>query len=264
MLYLFACLALVVNAAGPGTYAHYTLPNQPSGAKSMEMDHTWLILPTSSEVHGNAVFASTQQWFLAGPGGYMGTQAYRGGDGKMVYKAIFSCWDASDSVLTMGIGLNCSRFGGEGTGSHCIIDFDLEENVAFSVKVEYVGFNASGAFWEGSVFNSKTQQTSIIGQLFHPNYKGMIGYGQMQVAAASFQEYFMADGCPNQALSGISLHGPLLTTKDGSKIEASQATGDYAAGCDFSEVNAMTGKGSVYLLAGGTTKRVTPAGSPLW
>ena len=98
----------------------------------MTVYHHWAILPNQSETHGNAVFSSTQFWFEAGPGGYMGTQAWRQNDGTMTYRALFSCWDADPQHMTgwvQGAPGYCERFGGEGTGSHCIIPVTLEQGV---------------------------------------------------------------------------------------------------------------------------------------
>ena len=82
----------------PGTYAHFTWPSGHRDVTSMRVRHVWTKLPTASETRGNAVFAATQHWFGAGPGGYMGTQAWRevlpNGTARMTYRAIFSCWGA--------------------------------------------------------------------------------------------------------------------------------------------------------------------------
>ena len=104
-------------ASGPGTYAHYVLPTTPGGATDIEHAVVWVHEPGADETHGNAVFASTQMWHAAGPGGYLGTQRWLDtATGKMVSKAIFSMWDASADVMTSWVGPNCERFGGEGTG----------------------------------------------------------------------------------------------------------------------------------------------------
>ena len=104
MLRSLLCVALVQSGAvaaagGPGTYAHYAGWNTTTPSNDMQVDHFWTILPNSTETDGNAVFASTQFWSEAGPGGYMGTQVWLDkASGTMVHKAIFSMWDASPSV----------------------------------------------------------------------------------------------------------------------------------------------------------------------
>ena len=56
---------------GPGTYAHYQFSAADKAAPSadMEMDHTWVAMPNTTESTGNAVFASTQYWVETGVGG---------------------------------------------------------------------------------------------------------------------------------------------------------------------------------------------------
>ena len=264
-----AALALpLASGGGPGTYAHYVLPSVPGGATDIEHAVVWTTEPGPSETHGNAVFAATQMWHTTGPGGYMGTQRFLDtSSGKMMSKAIFSMWDASASVMTGWRGPNCERFGGEGTGAHCIIDYPLVTNDTYIVKVAEHGFNASGRFWQGTVTDMRSNEVKVIGELFHPNFNGSVsGYGPLQVAAASFIEFFLADGCDNQALVGIGMLGPLFNN---ATVRPTQASPDYAAGCNYDEVNACIpglecGQPKVFHLVGGATKRKTPAGTPLW
>ena len=191
-------------ASGPGTYAHYVLPATPGGATDIEHAVVWVHEPGADETHGNAVFASTQMWHAAGPGGYLGTQRWLDtATGKMVSKAIFSMWDASADVMTSWVGPNCERFGGEGTGAHCTIDYDLVANDTYIVKYAAAGSNSSGAMWRGTIYDMRSSKTTTIGTLFLPNYKGAVGYGALEVAAASFIEYFLADGCDGEAASGV-------------------------------------------------------------
>jgi hypothetical protein len=254
-------------SCGPGSYAHYQLPNTQSGGTDIEHAVIWVIEPSPSELHGNAIFAATQMWQLAGPGGYMGTQRWRDSTtGKMVSKAIFSMWDASDSIQTGWRGPNCERFGGEGTGSHCMIDYPLLTNDTYIVKVSENGYNTSGRFWLGTITDMRSNEVKQIGELFHPNFNGAIGYGLLQIAAASFIEYFESDGCENQAQVGVGMLGPLFNNMT---IRPIQASGDYASGCNYSETNGCIpglecGEPKVYHLLGGQTRRTTPAGTPLW
>lgn len=262
-----ACVAVAAAASGPGTYAHYVLPSTPAGATDMAHGVRWVVEPSATERHGNAVFASTQMWMAAGPGGYMGTQRWLDtSSGRMVSKALFSMWDASDTIMTGWRGPNCERFGGEGTGAHCLIDFDTRPNISYTVRLAADGANSSGAFWTGSVTDTSSGATTVIGTLFHPNFNGHVGYGSIQVQAASFVEYFLADGCDNQAVSGIGLIGPSFNNNS---IVASQASPDYAGDCLFDDVTGCIpglgcGAPYVYLTAGGQTQRTTPKDTPLW
>ena len=272
MLRSLLCVALVQSGAvaaagGPGTYAHYAGWNTTTPSNDMQVDHVWTILPNSTETDGNAVFASTQFWSEAGPGGYMGTQVWRDkASGTMVHKAIFSMWDASPSVHTAGVGATCGRFGGEGVGSHCLVDVGLARGKRYTVAVRLAATNASGALWRGTFTDAASGNTTTIGHLFYPNYQGHQGYGGLTINAASFQEYFLSTGCAGQAVSAIGLIGPYFHNRS---VTPSQASPDYAGTCLFDDVEGAVpgyGEGRPYVLlsAGGTTRRKTAKNAPLW
>lgn len=274
-------------AGGPGNYAHYQWPTLPAGtyATAVEMDHVWVVLPTAKDTNGNAVFASTQQWY--GPssvGAYMGTQAWLQENGTMAYRALFSVWDASPMVQTSwlpGPGY-CERFGGEGTGAHCIIAVQLVQGLTYRVRVEYIGRaqNASGAWgaaWRGTFTDVAANASVAIGTLFHPDMApGVNGYGNLTIVAADFQEYFLSSACTAQAVAGIGLTGPRFTLTTGAVVTPVHASADYVADCAFSDVTGcipssdnsgaapMCGPPHVYMLGGGATNRTNMPGAQLW
>ena len=90
-----------------------------------------------------------------------------------------------------------------------------------------------------------------------------------RTAPLPLQEYFLASGCDEQAVSSIGLTGPLFTLDDGTALLPEHASTDYAAGCAFSDVTSCIpgvgcGKPHVLLTAGGATTRTVPAGAQLW
>lgn len=96
--------------------------------------------------------------------------------------------------------------------------------------------------------------------------EGKILFFFVQIAAASFQEYFLSSDCPGQAVSGAGQIGPFFNNRT---ITPTNATGDYVADCEYSDVTSCIpklgcGKPNLYMLAGGSTKRTTPAGTQLW
>ena len=275
------------SASAPGTYAHYALPTS-STASAMTMTHRWLVMPQASSTVGNAVFASTQFWHVTGAGGYIGTQSWRLSKTSETHRAIFSCWDEPPRVTGWKddaiSNANCARFGGEGVGSHCLIDVSLRENTTYTLTYRAAGGNASGAFWEG-IFTSPGSTGVTIGTLFMPSLQVLVpGYGPLQVNAASFQEYFLGGGCDGTTTtSGIALGGPTFTAVEPAGAAAStaaaamkkkvivpsQAMASYAKGCEEDDVTCSPqGEACsvphVYLLAGGTTKRTTTEGQALW
>lgn len=287
----FTLRAPQVGASGPGTYAHYPAYSVPTPANAtlLEVEHTWRTLPAASETEGNAVFVSTQMWHTGGAGGYMGTQVWRDDSGAgagaaavETHRAIFSMWDGVDPatgrpVTTGWKGPNCERFGGEGVGSHCLIEYAIKQGATYTLRYESDGGNSSGAFWTGSIVEGAKR--TVIGTLFYPNLgiagvgaAGGSGYGPVAVNAASFQEYFLATGCDGQALSGATLGGPYFgdvaagvagKAANPRRIVATRATPDFAGDCLFSDVR---GEGApvVLLLAGGKTARTTNKTTELW
>ena len=206
----------------------------------------------------------------------------------MTYRALFSCWDASATVQTGWVPNTpgyCERFGGEGTGAHCIVPITLRPGVRYAVRVAFAGAvevrprlspggvllqaathacfrgalqvaGVAGAAWAGTITDLSTQAVTPIGTLFHPSVPGHLGYGNLTIAAADFQEYFLSTGCPaqargdalrcplsvresatstplppSQAVSGVGLLGPWLTLAANSStiVEPTQVRECYGA-----------------------------------
>ena len=107
-------------------------------------------------------------------GGYFGIQEVR--DGKKV--AIFSVWDPTKGddpkavrveerveLLHEGAGVRIKRFGGEGTGGQCMVDFPwtVGETVRFLVRAEaHVAPGASG---------EQEKKSAYSGWIFEPREK---------------------------------------------------------------------------------------------
>jgi hypothetical protein len=110
-------------------------------------------------------------------GGYFGVQELR--DGKKV--AIFSVWDPTKGddpkavkpeerveLLHEGEGVRIKRFGGEGTGGQCMVDFPwvVGETVRFLVRAEV--HDAGGG--RGAVGEAEAK-TAYAGWIFDPQHK---------------------------------------------------------------------------------------------
>jgi hypothetical protein len=83
----------------------------------------------------------------------------------------------------------CKRFGGEGTGAHCIIPVTLVQGREYDVVVEFVGRTSNngvmGSAWRGTITDVAANVTTVIGTLFHPDYNGAQGYGLMTIDGTS-------------------------------------------------------------------------------
>ena len=117
----------------------------------------------------------------------MGTQVWSNGDGTMTNAVLFSIWDASNTVATSGIG-GCSRFGGEGAGSHCLIYYTLTEGSVYNLTVYQSSTDSGGSYWTGTITDVATRITTTLGTLYLPNYNGYSGYGGLQIQSAGFSE----------------------------------------------------------------------------
>jgi hypothetical protein len=95
---------------------------------------------------------------------------------------IFSCWDA-DVAHKVGWTTpeTCSRFGGEGTGSHCLLEVPATEGVRYKFRVASSGKNATGAMWTGILTETKSGKKLTVGTLFHPHLPGRVGFGDFKV-----------------------------------------------------------------------------------
>jgi transcriptional regulator GlxA family with amidase domain len=275
-------------AAGPTAYVHYTSPT--SVSDDVLVDHVWETIPKASEKAGNAVFASMQVWFENGVGGYFGTQVWREGAvdglGRRVtadeaHRVIFSVWDAPRGKRVGFAGEHCGRFGGEGTGSHCVAPYNFTPGAAYSLRVRRDSHNGTGDWWVASVQDIRSQgpphdfgslylpDTSTTSQAHLPGT--LSGFGGLQTKAAAFLEYFEATGCTGQPLSSVGLIGPWW---QGGELQPSQAYPGYAPPspgvCNLSDVSdCIYGAGcgplrALFTAGGNTTRSHANTSKPLW
>ena len=103
-----------------------------------------------------AVHACTPKHGLSCFAGYMGTQAFRDPSGALTFKALFSIWDVVPTATSVRDGQAgwvpgapgfCERFGGEGTGAHCIVSVTLQQGVVYAVRVANAGVTQVRARW---------------------------------------------------------------------------------------------------------------------
>jgi len=212
--------AVANNEGAPGTYVKYDWTPDAKLSSDMEVDHVWTTIPSGSNAHGNGVFASSQYWYHDSTGkqiagGYMGSQVMRGSNGTERRVFIFSCWDHNSKVgpnQTVGwtTPATCSRFGGEGVGSHCILDYPTIAGRLYNFRVAFSGSNKTGAMWTGTVTDSVTNASSIVGTLFYPHVAKNIGFGNLGVYTNEFLEYFAGGDCDSDVRVGVGTFGPFF------------------------------------------------------
>jgi len=176
-LLVFLATFLVVVRGG---HCNYAFPQGTSTFTDFSAHQVWTRGPVDN------VFGSMQYWFEDGQGGYMGGQFHSDG----TQSVLFSVWDSDSmpySAMPMG---DCTRFGGEVAGAHCLIKYNLHVTTEYIYTVSSDGTNATGAFWSGKVTNKQTGEVTKMGTIFLYNVRGLVGFGHLKPAAASFIEYY--------------------------------------------------------------------------
>lgn len=258
-------------SSAPVVYANYAWSASAS-SDDMEVEHIWTTIPSDRETDGNGIFLSSQYWYEANDrgynaAGYMGSQVARTGSGVEKRQFIFSCWDADSSHQVSWTSSNCMRFGGEGVGSHCILQLPIKEGVKYRFRVAMSGSDATGAHWTGTVWDTTTGQSWNVGTLVYPHLPGMVGFGKFKVHSDDFLEYFAGGDCEGAATSGVGVLGPYF---HGRTVAPSQAWPSYGSStcgrssvdrcipgesCDFPRVHLAGGRGVI---------RDTTDGQHLW
>lgn len=233
----------------PVAYTDYLFA-EPGPFFNQDMYFTWEDAPPNGYIY------PAFQFSFQVSGGYMGVQLV--GTSK---KAIFSIWDTSDgSGTAQPVSDNCSRFGHEGTGTHCGIDYDWVEGREYRLRIWTVGTDATGESWIGAIYDTVTQQETTIGVIHLKSSNGYVGYGWLTDKAYTFLEYFSGpDSCEGQPYSRVLWRGPYANA---GAYTASRAVVQYN---DCVRTNVTTGGRPTAIQEAGTgVQRVTPPGTELW
>eukprot|EP01123_Difflugia_compressa_P007763 TRINITY_DN2151_c0_g1_i1.p1 TRINITY_DN2151_c0_g1~~TRINITY_DN2151_c0_g1_i1.p1 ORF type:complete len:253 (-),score=49.01 TRINITY_DN2151_c0_g1_i1:98-856(-) len=252
-MYTLSFFVLVVTHLvhiGQCGHVNYQFPSNSGPFTAYTAHQIWTSGPT------NNVFGSMQYWFEEGQGGYMGSQYHSDG----TQSVLFSIWD-SDSLPYSSIPLGqCTRFGGEGEGSHCLITYPVKTNTEYVFTLHYNGYNGTGAFWSGSVTDTTTGEATTMGTLYLLNVRGLQGFGLVQPAAASFIEYYTG----GSFYSAYGWKGPYGVDKTGQQTVVVSARSDQEQNVAVSAcVNAWGCGAPIAYYEEGPNVQTTPAQS-LW
>jgi len=211
----------------------------------------WNKVPASGSIYPAFCFG-----FQVGQGGYIGTQLV--GSSK---KAIFSIWDITEgSETAQPAHTNCGRFGGEGTGAKCIIDYPWQEGREYRLRVWEAGTDDTGEFWVGTIYDTVTQEETVIGLIHLENTGGYTGYGWLTNKCSTFLEYFGGpETCFGQPYSEVTWRGPYANHGN---FLANSAIVSYNP-CPTTNVTSE-GRPLVTHEAGDDVQQTTPAGKELW
>ena len=234
----------------PVAYTDYSFA-EPGPFLNQDMYFTWEDAPPEGYIY------PAFQFSLQVSGGYMGVQLV--GTSK---KAIFSIWDTSnDSNTAQPVSDNCSRFGHEGTGTHCGIDYNWIEGREYRLRIRPVGTDATGELWAGTIFDTVTQQETTIGVIHLKSSADYVGYGKLVHNAYTFLEYFAGpNSCEGQPYSRVLWRGPYANTGE---YTASRAVVPGYNDCIRTNVTTR-GYPTAIQEAGTGVQRITPKGTVLW
>lgn len=203
-------------------------------------------------------------------GGYFGLQELR--DGKKV--AIFSVWDPTTGddpnavtpeqrveLLHQGAGARIRRFGGEGTGGQCMIDFPWELGGAtrFLLRAETHGTQAEKSAYSGWIFDPAAKEWRHL-VTFRTRNSGKLLRGLY-----SFVEDFRRDGkSVGEARRASFGRGWVRSPAGewaaltGARFTASRATWEAR-----DNIDAGLGGAGYFLASGGDTVRAHELGAAL-
>lgn len=240
-----------VYAARPVAFTNYTF------AESGPFFNLDTYIAWESAPDSGYIYPAFQFFFQANQGGYMGIQLV--GDTK---KAIFSIWDMSEgSGTAQPVTDICFRFGHEGSGTGCIIDYDWVEGREYRLRIWEINTDATGESWIGVIADTVTNQETVIGVIHLQNSGGYTGYGWLRCDTYTFLEYFGgADSCDGQPYSRILWRGPFANAD---WYTASRAIVPTYNACSSTNVTTR-GRPTAIHEAGIGVQRTTPAGTILW
>jgi len=170
---------------------------------SVKQNFIWGTIPQCSSWGCNQAFASTGYATNGGGdvSGYFGMQQTAQG----MY-AIFSVWDYSSSEKTsQGMTNGCSRFGGEGQGSHCMLRYNFQSGVTYEMEVYVADHNSQGTTFTGVIVNRNTGDRKYIGNI----HSARPSSGQIATSVMgqySFLEYFSG----GNFLTTVGMVGPYI------------------------------------------------------
>ncbi|KAK2592092.1 hypothetical protein QQS21_010198 [Conoideocrella luteorostrata] len=138
-------------------------------------------------------FYFAQQFYFANikNGSYAGLQPREDSNGQATLHAAFSSFEGG---TTTGHA-NCHYGADGGQGVSCAVEFQADYSHTYEVVVQ----NEGGATWKGSVVDTATGKSFVIGEWTLPS-----GAGKMKASSVGFVEYYRwNDGKKNHVCSSL-------------------------------------------------------------
>jgi hypothetical protein len=259
-VYIFRAFSLLValqfNSTAHANYADYFFKEQ-GPFWNFDIYITWEHDVSSS----TGIYPAFTFGFQNGQGGYMGTQSDSNGK-----HALFSIWDESDdSITALPASTNCNRFGHEGSGTSCFMDYPWIAGREYLLRIWVLNSDNDGQFWGGWIKDTVTQQETNIGVIYLRNSKGYLGYGLLTRSSVFLERYVSdpAGGCTSQPAAKLVWRGPYANNNGATANRALVSFAHYPTSCTNNNVWS-TGYPFVSAEDGGATQRTTPEYTDVW
>ena len=261
---LLAFSAAVTNVEAvpmPKATAHtyYNFAQNTPPVSNMDMYVKWEFEPVTDTT---GLYAGHYITFQNGAGAYIGLQR-NGGNGMK--KMIFSMWDVdATSTSAHPIG-TCNRFGGEGTGTQCISEFNWVAGREYKLRISGVNQVGTMASWTGTVTDMTTNVVTTIGSIFVDDTKTYHGYGLINPGSTDFLEHYSYQAadvpCASLPRAKVTWRGPYAN--DNTYV-ATKATVVYWCDECKNSTDSATVAGTVLQEVGGATARTNPDYTDVW
>lgn len=248
-------LAAIGTLMGPAhaIYTGYDFADK-TPVYNLDMYSTWAFDPARP----NNVFAAYEFFFESSQIGYIGTQIYDDGKG-----AIFAIWDNGEDTGTAQpiSGKGCERFGGEGTGTSCAINYKWVAGHEYQQRIRSVGYKNGAEHWKGSIRDMTTGVETVLGVIGVKDIDGHRGYGWLQPGGTTFLEFFGGQDCNEHAYTRVTWRGPYANDNS---AKANSAIAAYdPKGCKNNN-NISKHRPRVIQESGIGVVRTAPDGTQLW
>jgi hypothetical protein len=159
------------------------------------------------------IYPAFQYAFQNGGVGYMGSQSDSNGK-----RALFAIWDtAENSGSAQGAHSNCSRFGGEGTGATCRVNYPWVAGREYALRIWVISANSTSQRWGAWIIDMVTMTETLIGYIDLTNSNGYQGYGWLKNTSTVFLERYVSvsGGCSAQPMVTVVWRGPYANNNNG-------------------------------------------------
>jgi len=240
---LAALLMLLVRACS-AQHVWYRFHKHHGGVKSFSSYLRW------TQAERGDVYLATQFWTGCG-NGYFGGQLHKDGS----HMVLFSMWDYDGATPSaQGVSPWCTRFGNEGAGAHCGLDYVFEFGTEYRFELTRAK-NASGVIWSTTVSKIDpigTETSTFLGSIFVESRLVPKDCIRLEPTACSFQEYYSGG---NFYTAG-AWRGPFLDRVNSAYDAHGDCGMDGSAHINVSSVvpNGPRGRPNVFFQQGGNTE----------